>query len=55
MSGGQEQMCNACDGAFVTDKEQHSVELDEYGHQVPVVRRFTSPCTQCHGTGKVSG
>ncbi|WKU46633.1 hypothetical protein Q3V23_22680 [Streptomyces sp. VNUA116] len=55
MSGEQEQTCYACSGDGLTEKTQHSVELDEHGNQVSVTHSFISPCSQCSGTGKVSG
>lgn len=55
MSRGQEQTCHACNGAGMTDKERHTVELNEKGEQVPVTRTFISACSHCSGTGKVSG
>ncbi len=55
MSGGQERDCDACGGTGLTDKTQHTVDLDENGHQVHVQRSFVSSCTHCSGAGKVSG
>ncbi|MEU4212360.1 hypothetical protein AB0F13_20570 [Streptomyces sp. NPDC026206] len=55
MTGGQEQNCCACDGTGLTDKQQHTVELDANGKQVHATHDFTSSCSQCSGTGKVSG
>lgn len=53
MSGdAQPQPCQACHGDRVTEHEEHTVETDENGHQKPVVRRWTGPCTTCHGSGQ---
>ncbi|MFC4518192.1 hypothetical protein [Streptomyces ehimensis] len=52
MAGEQEQQCDACKGDGLTEKEQHSVELDENGNQVAVAHRFVSSCTHCGGSGK---
>ncbi|MBO0657340.1 MULTISPECIES: hypothetical protein [Streptomyces] len=54
MSGGRERKCGACNGDAVTEKEQHSVELDENGNQVAVTHRFVSACSHCSGTGTES-
>lgn len=45
------QFCQACQGYGVTEHEEHTVETDTNGQQAPVVRRWTGPCTTCHGSG----
>jgi hypothetical protein len=53
MSGdAQPQPCQACKGLRVTEHEEHTVETDKDGNQQPVVRRWTGPCTTCHGSGQ---
>ncbi|MFJ2774291.1 hypothetical protein [Streptomyces sp. NPDC087300] len=51
MSGDEPPKCQACQGYCVTEPEQHTVEIDKDGNQIPVVRRWTGPSTTCHGTG----
>ncbi|WP_394436219.1 hypothetical protein [Streptomyces sp. SGAir0957] len=47
-----DEPCKACSGRGVTEHEQHTVEIDKDGKQVPVVRRWTGPCDTCHGSGQ---
>lgn len=44
--------CSKCGGQGVTDREEHTVELDEHGNQVPVIRHSTQQCDMCGGTGE---
>lgn len=49
------QVCPACGGQRVTEKIEHTVELDANGNQVPKVNRYLSPCGRCGGAGVVTG
>lgn len=44
--------CQACEGTGLTEHEEHTVETDENGKQVPVVHRWTGSCNTCHGSGQ---
>lgn len=46
------ETCPKCSGQGVTDREEHTVELDENGNPKPVVHHSTQQCDMCGGTGK---
>ncbi|GAA2827138.1 hypothetical protein GCM10010441_59450 [Kitasatospora paracochleata] len=45
-----EQQCPACGGTGVTERTDHTMELDADGKQVPTVHRYTAQCSTCGGT-----
>lgn len=52
VSGDEQPKCQACQGYGVTEHEEHTVETDKDGNQIPVVRRWTGACSTCHGSGQ---
>ncbi|MFD8866038.1 hypothetical protein ACFV1F_16965 [Streptomyces sp. NPDC059590] len=46
-----DQTCSSCGGSGVTEHTEHTVETDQNGHQTPVTRTWTGPCSACSGRG----
>jgi len=48
-------MCPACGGTGLTEKEQHTHEVDSQGNLTPQINRFLSACNLCGGSKVVYG